>query len=1104
VVSAAFCCCAASAEATASLIISFREVTLSPRNGTLLTLKITFCKQKSMNFISPRSMNSMSAFHPAARLALLTLACASFGQATELLSWDFNNTTTGATTLGTASAAVVGISASTMTGGGTSGTTTSPANTWNRTFVLKSDAASAITAGNFFSFTTTILEGYTASFSGVANVNMARTSSGPDRAELYYSTDGTNFTKTGNTFTVGSTLASAATDLGADMQIVVPGPATVSWRVVVYGGTGDSRVGFGTANVKDYTLLGTMASSQQIRNLTWTGNDGDPWDTASVKWQQAGNPLAFANNDNATIDKPGAVLVSSGITVGNLTVSNTSGTVVLSGGSLAALTLAKSGAGTLSLASTNTFSGDSTLSGGTIQVAANGSLGSNAVAINGGTLSAAGAVSSLANAFSVATAGGTFEIAGTTTITKALVISGAASNNSNPVTKSGAGTLTFNATGTSAFGTQMTKDGASGGAVDFDITAGGVIFSGSGQRNFGGTNTWNGPVGLNGGTLMFHGGAVEGTGTVQVTANSTIASRFNFGTTTFGNSVQVDATKVLSLDCANGSNALAMAGAIRGDGAVTKTGAGTVRIEGSNEYTGVTTVNAGTLRVGTGTKGTLGSGDVVLAAGTLVLNRDDEVTIPNQISGAGNLTGSSKTTVKLTGNNSYTGVTSCTGGDLGASVLANGGVNSSIGASAAAASNVVLNGGNLAYVGDSPASTNRMFTIGNFGGGISAKGLGAVHFTSTESIAFTDSALVTAGAFIVGTTYKIATAGTTDFTSIGSANNEVGTRFTATGAGSGTGTAFSSNSRPFRLLGSVASTSVFDGKISDSANAPTHLSKSGSGTWAITAANDYTGPTAITEGTLLIEGSSPAASGSISVSAGAFLGGNGLSGGAVILQDGGGVTTRIRDWTGVAGVGHDDLSVASLDAGGAAMKLHIDATGIANFTDSTRSFTILNTTGGITNFNPANVTITAPGFTGPGTWSLGSAGSSLVLTYTTAVVISNYSTWANDPLKGNIPGEPATGDFDRDGLSNLLEYALGLNPTQPSPRPGTFASGVLSFTKGSDALANADVLYEIEQSTTLSQWTTVVTDSPSSSTISYTLPTGSQKQFARLKITQVP
>jgi hypothetical protein len=47
----------------------------------------------------------------------------------------------------------------------------------------------------------------------------------------------------------------------------------------------------------------------------------------------------------------------------------------------------------------------------------------------------------------------------------------------------------------------------------------------------------------------------------------------------------------------------------------------------------------------------------------------------------------------------------------------------------------------------------------------------------------------TAGAFVVGTNYTIATIGTTDFTLIGASANTVGVTFTATGVGTGTGTA---------------------------------------------------------------------------------------------------------------------------------------------------------------------------------------------------------------------------------------------------------------------------------------------------------------------------
>ena len=62
-------------------------------------------------------------------------------------------------------------------------------------------------------------------------------------------------------------------------------------------------------------------------------------------------------------------------------------------------------------------------------------------------------------------------------------------------------------------------------------------------------------------------------------------------------------------------------------------------------------------------------------------------------------------------------------------------------------------------------------------------------FTEPERVTWGDATDVTAGAFVVGNTYRIVTAGTTDYTLIGAVDSAVGTIFTATGAGAGTGTA---------------------------------------------------------------------------------------------------------------------------------------------------------------------------------------------------------------------------------------------------------------------------------------------------------------------------
>jgi len=61
---------------------------------------------------------------------------------------------------------------------------------------------------------------------------------------------------------------------------------------------------------------------------------------------------------------------------------------------------------------------------------------------------------------------------------------------------------------------------------------------------------------------------------------------------------------------------------------------------------------------------------------------------------------------------------------------------------------------------------------------------------SASAISYTPGYLVNAGQFLPGTTYQIATVGTTSFVGIGAAANLSGTVFTATGVGSGSGNAY--------------------------------------------------------------------------------------------------------------------------------------------------------------------------------------------------------------------------------------------------------------------------------------------------------------------------
>ena len=151
----------------------------------------------------------------------------------------------------------------------------------------------------------------------------------------------------------------------------------------------------------------------------------------------------------------------------------------------------------------------------------------------------------------------------------------------------------------------------------------------------------------------------------------------------------------------NGATTLTATGTIDGAGALTKLGAGTLVLAGSNSYSGGTNFNAGVVSIsandnlGTGpltfNGGTLqSSGPVDLAMGGTINAPGGTIdTLPGMLTVAGDLTGAgalTKTgvgTLVLTGTNTYSGGTTISDGTL---ILGNGGSTGSI------TGNVVNNG----------------------------------------------------------------------------------------------------------------------------------------------------------------------------------------------------------------------------------------------------------------------------------------------------------------------------------------------------------------------------------------------------------------------------
>lgn len=155
------------------------------------------------------------------------------------------------------------------------------------------------------------------------------------------------------------------------------------------------------------------------------------------------------------------------------------------------------------------------------------------------------------------------------------------------------------------------------------------------------------------GALTFDGGTLQVTGT----AYTGTARAINWGANGGG------------FDIADASNTFIVSQSLASGGGLTKRGAGTLVLTGSNGYTGGTTIAAGYLQIGNG--GATGSitGNVV-NNGWLVFNRANDWTYAGAISGSGHVFHNGAGTTTLTGIHGYTGVTRVNGGEL---VLASGG-----------------------------------------------------------------------------------------------------------------------------------------------------------------------------------------------------------------------------------------------------------------------------------------------------------------------------------------------------------------------------------------------------------------------------------------------
>ncbi|EBI4773588.1 AIDA autotransporter-like protein ShdA, partial [Salmonella enterica] len=477
--------------------------------------------------------------------------------------------------------------------------------------------------------------------------------------------------------------------------------------------------------------------------------------------------------------------------------------------------LIKQGAGTLILNAENTYTGGTTISGGTLVATNVDALGSGDVT-DDATLEL--------------NTGGTFDnaISGSGQVVKSgddvLTLSGANSYSGGTLISDG----TLVASNVEALGTGDVTDDAvlelnTGGDFDNAISGSGqVVKSGDDVLTLSGANSYSGGTLISDGTLVASN--VEALGTGDVTDDATL--ELNTGGDFINN--------------------------IGGTGRVEKSGDDKLTLSGSNTYTGGTLISSGTLVAND--VNALGTGDVTDNA-TLMLNTGGDFT--NNIGGTGRVEKSGDDALTLSGSNTYTGGTLISDGTLVASnveALGTGDVtdNATLELNTSGTfDNVISGSGQVVKSGDDALTLSGSNT---YRGGTTISG-GTLVATSVEALGtgdVTDNAtlaLNTGGDFInnIGGTGRVEKSGDQTLTLSGANSYTGGTLISSGTLVASNVNALGSGDVTDNAVLELNTGGTFDNAISGSGQ----VEKSGDGTLTLSGSNTYTGGTLISDGTLV-------------------------------------------------------------------------------------------------------------------------------------------------------------------------------------------------------------------------------------------------------------
>jgi len=619
-----------------------------------------------------------------------------------------------------------------------------------------------------------------------------------------------------------------------------------------------------------------------------------------------------------------------------------------------------------------------------------------------------------------------------------------------------------------------------GGAGHVYITGtnnsfGGAVTNGNGTLSVSsiGSAGANSSLGTNGTITLGNGGNTNALRTINASAEtsdkiislggSTINTRienYSGGVLTLNGAINTvtNAGKVLYIVAR--SNNVVLGGSIAASSAASNNLAlcltnstNTLTLTASNAFRGGVTVQSGNLSFSN--SAALGSGavnfltnstltaltsvnltnNISVATGmTVAVNATQNASLTNQISGevsgAGGLriNTAGATTYLANTNNSFGGGVHVQQGTYVVASVGNAGGNSSLGTNGTVKLGNAATTGTLQWLGAAAETTDKVFDLaGTIGDGtINASGAGL--FKITQNLSTSGSGVKT---------------------------------LALSGTGSG----------------------EFAGVIGNSAGGDTALTKRGAGTWTLSGSNAFTGPTSVEAGTLVVSGSLP--TNTLSISNGATVAGLGRIGGNVAVSgildpgtaDTKGPLTVDRSLTvetnGAVSITIDSIESYDRVAGTTTVTINgaINVAASGSYSPANgNTFVLFNgPIGGapVLNLTPladTNFVWVTNNFIAGGQISVSNV----------APVLTPYGSWlTNYPSITNFPGGAAntngTADPDGDGFNNNMEFAFDGNPTVGTPALiGAASSGgsvVVSFLASTNTNA---VSYMVQSTTNLS------------------------------------